>query len=102
MIISTWWLRTSSKYSCKKSKKQPESSEMDSSLAGADFGFVQNIAPPSLSHDRRIKMEHTSKDTLRSKAKPNIFRPKSADFKQQKRQKSAAKTEYYRVRSEAT
>jgi len=29
MIISTWWLRKSSKFSGKKSKKQPENSEMD-------------------------------------------------------------------------
>jgi len=27
-------------------------------------GFVQNIAPPSLSRDRRIKMEHTNKQTI--------------------------------------
>jgi len=39
----------------KKSKKQPENSEMDNSLRGC--GFVQNIAPISLSRDRRIKME---------------------------------------------
>jgi len=26
-------------------------------------GFVQNIAPPSLSRDRRIKMEQTNKQT---------------------------------------
>jgi len=43
MIISAWWLRTSSKFSGKK------------------CGFVQNIAPPSLSRDRRIKMEQTNK-----------------------------------------
>jgi len=31
MIISAWWLRTSSKLSGKKSKIQPENSEMDNS-----------------------------------------------------------------------
>jgi len=31
MIISAWWLLTSSKFSGKKSKKQPENSEMDNS-----------------------------------------------------------------------
>jgi len=29
MIISAWWLRTSSKFSGKKLKRQPENSEMD-------------------------------------------------------------------------
>jgi len=29
MIISAWWLRTSSKLSGMKLKKQPENSEMD-------------------------------------------------------------------------
>jgi len=31
MIISAWWLRTSSKFSGKKSKKQPETVKMDNS-----------------------------------------------------------------------
>jgi len=31
MIISAWWLRTSSKLSGKKSKKQPKNSETDNS-----------------------------------------------------------------------
>jgi len=31
MIISAWWLRTSSKFSGNKSKKQPENSELDNS-----------------------------------------------------------------------
>jgi len=31
MIISAWWLRTNSKFSGKKSKKQPENSEIDNS-----------------------------------------------------------------------
>jgi len=31
MIISAWWLRTTSKLSGKKSEKQPENSEMDNS-----------------------------------------------------------------------
>jgi len=30
MIIYAWWLRTSSKFSGKKSKKQPENLEMES------------------------------------------------------------------------
>jgi len=36
MITSAWWLRTSSKFNGKKSKNQPENSEMDNSYAGAD------------------------------------------------------------------
>jgi len=59
MVISAWWLRTSSKLNGKKSKKQPENSEMDNSLSGCRF--VQNIATPSLFRDRRIKMEQTNK-----------------------------------------
>jgi len=31
MIISAWWFQTSSKLSGKKSKKQPQNSEMDNS-----------------------------------------------------------------------
>jgi len=31
MIISAWWLRTSSKVTGKKSKNQPKNSEMDNS-----------------------------------------------------------------------
>jgi len=31
MIISAWWLWTSSKFSGKKSKKQPENSETNNS-----------------------------------------------------------------------
>jgi len=56
MIISAWWLRTSSKFNDKKPKKQLENTEMLS-----ECGFVQNITPTSLSRDRRIKMEQTNK-----------------------------------------
>jgi len=59
MIISVWWLRTSSRLSSKKSKKQPENFGNGQLLSGCRF--VQNIAPPSLSLDRRIKMEQTNK-----------------------------------------
>jgi len=31
MIIFAWWLRTSSKFSGKKSNKQPENSDVDKS-----------------------------------------------------------------------
>jgi len=58
MIISALWLRTSSKFSGKKSK-EPENSEMDNSLSGC--GFVQNIAPLLLSRDRRLKIEQNNK-----------------------------------------
>jgi len=40
MIISAWWLRTSSKFSGKKSKTQPENLEMGNSLAGADSSKI--------------------------------------------------------------
>jgi len=40
MIISAWWLRTSSKFSAKKSKKQPKNSEMDNSKAGVDSSKI--------------------------------------------------------------
>jgi len=59
MIISAWWLQTSSKFSVKKSKKQSENSKNGQLLSRC--GFVQYIAPPSLSRDRRIKMEQTNK-----------------------------------------
>jgi len=62
MIISVWWLRTSSKFSGKKSMKQPEKLGNGQLLSG--WGFVQNIAPPSLSRDRRIKMEQTNKKII--------------------------------------
>jgi len=55
MIISALWLRTSSKFSGKKSKKQPEKLENRQLLSGC--GFVQKIAPPLLFRDKRIKME---------------------------------------------
>jgi len=58
-IISAWWLGTSSKFSGKKAKKQPENSKNGQLLSGC--GFVQNNAPPSLSCDRKIKMEQTNK-----------------------------------------
>jgi len=51
MIIFAWWFQTSSKLNGKQSKKQPENSEK------YECGFVENIAPPSLSRDRRIKMQ---------------------------------------------
>jgi len=50
---------TSSKLSGKKSKKQPENSGNEQLLSGC--GFVQNIEPPSLSRDRRIKIEQMNK-----------------------------------------
>jgi len=59
MIISAWWLWTSSKFSGKKSKKQQEKLGNGQLLSGC--GFVQNIASPSLSRDRKIKMEQTNK-----------------------------------------
>jgi len=38
MIISAWWLQTSSKFSGKKSEKQQENLEVDNSVkAGADL-----------------------------------------------------------------
>jgi len=39
----------------KEVKKLPKNSKLDNSLSGC--GFVQNIAPPSLSRNGRIKME---------------------------------------------
>jgi len=58
MIISAWWLRTSSKLSGKKSKKTTGKLGNGQLLSGC--GFIQNIKPPSLSRDRRIKMEQTA------------------------------------------
>jgi len=58
MIISAWWLRTSSKFGDKKSKKTTGKLGNGQLLSGC--GFIQNIAPPSLSRDRRIKMEQTT------------------------------------------
>jgi len=40
MIISAWWLETSSKLSGKKSKKQLENSEMDNFLLGVDSSKI--------------------------------------------------------------
>jgi len=56
---SAWWLWTSSKFSGKKSKKQLENGQL---LSGC--GFVQYIAPLSLSRDGRIKMDKTNKQGL--------------------------------------
>jgi len=67
IIISAWWLRTSSKFSGKQSKETTRKLENGQLLSGC--GFVQNIAPPSLSCDRRIKMEQTKQQTF-SIAKP--------------------------------
>jgi len=72
MIITAWWLRTSSKFSGKKSKKQPQKLGNGELLSGC--GFIQNIAPPSLSRDRRIKMEQTNKQTnIIRFGLPNLF-----------------------------
>jgi len=61
MLISAWWLRISSKFSGKKSKKQPQTQKW---TLLCECGFVQTLAPPSLSRDRRIKMEkQTSPDS---------------------------------------
>jgi len=48
MIISAWWLRTSSILTRKKSKKQPENSEMDNSEAREDSFKIH--------HNRRFLM----------------------------------------------
>jgi len=58
MIISAWWLRTSSKFSVMKSKIQPKTRKW---RTPKQIGFVQNVAPPSLSRDKKIKM--TNKQT---------------------------------------
>jgi len=63
MIVSAWWLQTSSKFSGKKPKKQPEKLGNGQLLSGC--GFVQNIAPSSLSRDRKIKMEQTNNISYR-------------------------------------
>jgi len=55
MIITAWWLRTSSKFSDKKSKETTGKLGNGQLLSGC--GFVQNIAPLSLSRDMRINME---------------------------------------------
>jgi len=55
MIISAWWLQTSSKFDCKEVKETSGKLWNGQLLSG--YRFVQNIAPPSLSRDRRIKME---------------------------------------------
>jgi len=62
MIISAWWLRTSSKFSGKKSKKKTTGKLGNGQLLSG-CGFVKNIAQPSLSRDRRIKMEQTNKQS---------------------------------------
>jgi len=40
LCFVTWWLQTSSKFSGKKSKKQLDNAEMDSSKAGADLSKI--------------------------------------------------------------
>jgi len=40
MIISAWWLRTSSKFSDKKFKETTGNSEMDNSEAGTDLSKI--------------------------------------------------------------
>ena len=49
LIVSAWWLRTSSKFTWEEVNWK-----MVNSLSGS--GFVQRIAPPSLSRERRIKI----------------------------------------------
>jgi len=60
MIISAWWLQTSSKLSGKKSNKQgfQKHSKMDNYFERMQIR--QNIALPPLSRDRRIKIEQNS------------------------------------------
>ena len=57
MIISAWWLWTSSKFMWEEFKGQPENSENGQLLSGC--GFVQRITPPSISRERRIKMHQS-------------------------------------------
>ena len=59
MIISAWWLRTSSKFMWEEVKGQPENLENGQLLSGC--GFIQRIAPPSLSRERRIKIHQSIK-----------------------------------------
>jgi len=53
--LSAWWLRTSSKIRWQEVKETTGKLGNGQLLSGC--GFVQNIAPPLLSRDRRIKME---------------------------------------------
>ena len=58
LIVAAWWLRTSSKFTREEVKRQPEGFENDQLLSRC--GFVQRMAPPLISRDRRIKMMHQS------------------------------------------
>jgi len=60
-IFSAWWLRTSSKLSCKKSKNNWKIRKW-TLLNG--LGFVQNISSFLLSRDRRIKLEKRNTSEL--------------------------------------
>jgi len=79
MIISAWWLRRSTKLGGMKSEKQLENSENGQLLSRCRF--VHSLVSPSLSRDRRIKMEETNKlqqnsivtKKLCSKLKKNSF-----------------------------
>jgi len=62
IIISAWWLRISSKFIGKNSKKQSAKRGNGQLLIGC--GFDQDIAPPSLFRDIKIKLEQTNKPTL--------------------------------------
>jgi len=55
ILISAWWLRTSSKLSGKKSKET--TGKLGNGQFLSRYRFIQNIAPPSLSHGRRLKMQ---------------------------------------------
>jgi len=65
MNISAWWLRTSSKLSGYEAKKTTGKLGNGQLLSGC--GFVQNIAPLSLSRDGRINMERTNNFVLFTK-----------------------------------
>ena len=52
MIISALWLRKSTKFRWKEAKRQPKNLENSEILCG----FVERMAPPSLSREIRITM----------------------------------------------
>jgi len=64
MIISAWWIRTSS-MQIKWKEVNKTTGKLENGLPLSGCGFVQNITPPSLSRDRRIKMEQAKKKKIR-------------------------------------
>jgi len=69
MIIPVWRLRTIRKFNGKKSKKQPKNSERTTPKRvriRTKYEYESRIAPPSLSRERRIKMEQTNTVTFRN------------------------------------